>query len=89
MYIPTFPKFEYYRPDSVSYIIEEEERRMEARSEEVQRWLKLSAAFPLAITLMLANDPVSHPPLLDAIIDSSRRWRQFEASFLLPLNQMH
>jgi hypothetical protein len=84
MYIPTFRKFVHYRPDAVSYILEEEERRMEARSEEVQRWLKLSAAFPLAITLKLAIDPVSHPPLFNAIIESSRRWRQLELGFLSP-----
>jgi hypothetical protein len=59
----------------------ERERRMEAYTEEVQRWLRLSTSCPLAITLMADGDSVSHPPLLDAIIQSSRRWQQLELCF--------
>ena len=32
----------------------------------------------LGITLMPAREPNSHPPLLDFIMQSSRRWQQFE-----------
>ena len=51
---------------------------MKARTEEVQRWLRFSAACPLGITLMPASEPNSYPPLLDSIMQSSRRWQQFE-----------
>ena len=81
LYIPTLGRPPHYRPENLSYVLEGE-RRMEARIEEVQRWLRLSAACPLAITMMPAGDPISHPPLLDTIIQSSRRWQQLELSFL-------
>ena len=83
LYIPTLRRVLHYRPEALPYVLEGE-RRMEARTEEVQRWLRLSAACPLAITLMPASDPVSHPPLLDAIIESSQRWQQLELGFLSP-----
>ena len=84
LYIPTMRKVRAYRPEALPYVLEGE-RRMEARIEEVRRWLRLSAACPLAITLMPASDPVSHPPLLDSIIQSSRRWQQLELGcFLSP-----
>ena len=67
LYIPTLGRTICYRPEALPYVFEGE-RRVEARTEEVQRWLKLSAAFPLAITIMQAGDLASHPPLLDAII---------------------
>ena len=83
LYIPTLGRALHFRPAALPYVLEGE-RRMEARTEEVQRWLRLSAACPLAITMMPAGDPVSHPPLLDSIIQSSRRWQQFELGFLSP-----
>jgi hypothetical protein len=82
-YIPLLHSVLHYRPETLSTILERE-RRTEARSEEVQRWLKLSAACPLSITMMPTGDPTSHPPLLDAIIQSSRRWQQLELGFLSP-----
>ena len=81
LYIPILGRD--YRPEALPYILEGE-RRMEARTEEVQRWLRLSAACPLAITMMPAGDPIPHPPLLDAIMQSSRRWQQLELSYLSP-----
>ena len=83
LYIPTLGRALHYRPEFLPYI-HEWERRVEARTEEVQRWLRLSAACPLAITMMPAGDPASHPPLLDAIIQSSRRWQQLELGFHSP-----
>ena len=83
LYIPTLGRTTCYRPEDLPYVLEGE-RRMEARTEEVQRWLKLSAACPLAITMMPASDPVSHPPLLDSVIQSSRRWEQLELGFHSP-----
>ena len=71
-------------PETLPYVSKlDGERRMEARTEEVQKWLRLSAACPLAISLMPvpAGEPVSHPPLLDAIIESSQRWQQLELGF--------
>ena len=82
-YIPLLHKVLHYRPDTITSILDWE-RRMEARSEEVQRWLRLSAACPLSITLMPTGDPISHPPLLDAILQSSRRWQQLELGYLSP-----
>jgi hypothetical protein len=80
LYIPILPRDIYHCPGTLPNVFEEE-RRMEARTEEVQRWLRLSAACPLAMTLSgLAT--VSHPPLLDAIIKSSRRWQQLELGVL-------
>ena len=81
LYIPTLGRPQHYRPETLPYVLEGE-RRMEARIEEVQRWLRLSASCPLAITMMPAGDPISHPPLLDIIIQSSRRWQQLELSFV-------
>jgi hypothetical protein len=81
LYVPTLPMVLRYPPEleALSYVNAlEAERRMKARTEEVQRWLRLSAACPLVITLMPAGGPVSHPPLLDSIIKSSRRWQQLE-----------
>ena len=83
LYIPILPRVIHYRPEALPYPTQRD-RRMEARTEEVQRWLRLSAASPLAITLMPGSDPVSHPPLLDAIIESSRRWQQLELGFISP-----
>ena len=77
LYVPIFCRDSF--PDTVPYLFEEER----SRTEEVQRWLRLSAACPLAITIS-ADIPVSHPPLLDSIIQSSRRWQQLELSFLSP-----
>ena len=79
LYIPTLRRDLHYGPEALSHILEAE-RRMEAHTEEVQRWLRLSAACPLAITLMPVNYPVYHQPLLDSIIQSSRRWQQLELS---------
>ena len=61
--------------------VPEGERRMEALTEEVQRWLRLSDPYPLAITLPATG--LSHPPLLDSIIQSSRRWQQLELGCFL------
>ena len=84
LYIPTtLPIVVNNCPEAQRYSLERD-RRMEARTEEVQRWLRLSAACPLAITLMPVSDPVTHPPLLDSIIQSSRRWQQFELGYLPP-----
>lgn len=54
--------------------------RIEARSEEVQRWLRLSTACPLsiAITLIPRDAGSLHRPTFYSIIVSSRRWRQLE-----------
>ena len=90
LYIPTMREVRY-RHHLLETLLEtlplthilEGERRMEARTEEVQRWLRLSAACPLAVTLMAARDPISHPPLLDSIIQSSRRWQQLELGCFL------
>ena len=85
LYIPTWGRTLHSRPEVLPYFLEEpEKRRMEARTEEVQRWLRLSAACPLSITMMPAGDPFSHPPLLDVIVQSSRRWQQFELGFHSP-----
>ena len=81
LYIPTLRKAIHYRLEILPYVFEGE-RRMEARTEEVQtlqRWLRLSAACPLEITLMPAGDPrLSHSPVLDSIIylddDSNSDW---------------
>ena len=76
----------HYLPDALPYVIERERRmeaRLEARTEEVQRWLRLSAACPLAITLITTKNPFSYPPLLDSIIQSSRRWQQLELGYFL------
>ena len=79
LYIPTLPIVLQYPPEALPYANAlEAERRVTARTEEVQRWLRLSAACPLSITLMPAGGPVSHLPLLDSIIQSSRRWQQLE-----------
>ena len=75
LYVPTFRRV--LGPEGLPNVLEGE-RRMEAYTEEVQRWLRLSAACPLAITLMPAGDPVYHQPLLNSIIQSSRRWQQLE-----------
>ena len=86
LYIPTMRKVRprHYHREALPYVLEGE-RRMEARTEEVQRWLRLSSACPLSITLMSSRDPISHPPLLDSIIQSSRRWQQLELGcFLSP-----
>ena len=84
LYIPTtLPIVVNNFPEALRYALERD-RRMEARTEEVQRWLRLSAACPLAMTLMPVSDPVTHPPLLDSIIQSSRRWQEFELGFLAP-----
>ena len=85
LYIPTLGKTLHSDPEVISYLLEEpEKRRMVARTEEVQRWLRLSAACPLAITMMPASDSVSHPSFLDSIIQSSRRWQQFELGYHSP-----
>ena len=82
LYIPTLPIVLNDRLEALRHVLESD-RGMEARTEEVQRWLTLSAACPLAITLM-DNDSVSHPPLLDVIIESSQRWQQLELGCLSP-----
>ncbi|KAF8814506.1 hypothetical protein BYT27DRAFT_7206083 [Phlegmacium glaucopus] len=83
MYIPLLQGVTEYRYEPLSSI-QDGEDRMEARSEETQRWLRLSGACPLSITIIPAGGPVSHQPLLDAIIQSSRRWQQFELGFISP-----
>jgi hypothetical protein len=83
LYIPTFRRVRHDFPEVFPYVLDGE-HRMEAHAEEVQRWLRLSAACPLAITLMPSVDPASHPPLWDAIIQSSRRWQQLELGYLSP-----
>ena len=79
LYIPTLGRPLHHRPEDLPYVLEGE-RRMEARIKEVQRWLRLSASCPLAITMMPAGDPSPHSSLLDTIIQSSRRWQQLELS---------
>ena len=83
LYIPTMGRTISYRPEDLPYVLEGE-LRMKARTEEVQRWLKLSAASPLAITIMPAGDSVSHPQILDSVIQSSRRLQQLELGFHSP-----
>jgi hypothetical protein len=79
LYVPTLPIVLQYPPEAPPSVNSlKAERRLKVRTEEVQRWLRLSAACPLAITLMPAGGPASHPPLLDSIIQSSRRWQQLE-----------
>ncbi|KAF8800306.1 hypothetical protein BYT27DRAFT_7200204 [Phlegmacium glaucopus] len=74
MYIPLLEAVTQVRYDPLSF-----RDRMEARSEETQRWLRLSGACPLSIAIMPAEGlGPSFRPLLDAIIQSSRRWQQFE-----------
>ena len=46
--------------------------------------MRLSAACPLAITMMPGRDPASYPPFLDAVIQSSRHWQQLELNFRSP-----
>ena len=90
LYIPTLGegRLIHYPPETLPYVLEGEHRmegRMEGQTEEVQRWLRLSAACPLAITLIPTSDQVCYPPLLDSIIQSSRRWQQLELGcFLYP-----
>ncbi|KAF8799667.1 hypothetical protein BYT27DRAFT_7201186, partial [Phlegmacium glaucopus] len=62
--------------------------RREARSDETQRWLRLSGACPLSITMVPVGSLVSHQPLLDAIIQSSRRWQQLELGLLPPYSDV-
>ena len=81
LYIPTLPRTPHYMSNSHSNLETFEERRLNAHTQEVKRWLKHSAACTLAITLVPANEEVSQP-LLDAIIGSSRRWQQLELGFL-------
>ena len=66
LYILILRNVRQYRPEAL-----DGERRMKARTEEVQRWLRFSAACPLGITLMPASEPNSYPPLLDFIMQSS------------------
>ena len=83
LYIPTLGKdrpTHYYSPEALPYNLEDHriEARMEARTEEVRRWLRLSGTCPLAITLVPISNQVSYPPFLDTIMQSSRRWQQLE-----------
>ncbi|KAF8800298.1 hypothetical protein BYT27DRAFT_7064379, partial [Phlegmacium glaucopus] len=80
MYIPLLQAVTQCRDEPLSF-----RGRMEARCEETQRWLRLSGACPLSIAIMPTRllSP-SHRPLLDAIIQSSRRWQQFELGPLSP-----
>ena len=87
LYIPTLREVraypsEAYPSEILPYVLARR-RLIEGRTEEVQKWLTLSAACPLSVTLMPASDPVSHPPLLDSIIQSSRRWQQLELGHFL------
>ena len=87
LYIPTLRDIEAlpleaYPSEILPYVLGWR-RRIEGRTEEVQKWLTLSAACPLSITLMPASNPVSHPPLLDSIIQSSRRWQELELGCFL------
>ncbi|KAF8800305.1 hypothetical protein BYT27DRAFT_7200197 [Phlegmacium glaucopus] len=82
MYIPVLQGITQYQYEPLSF-----RDRMEARCEQTQRWLRLSGACPLSIAIM----PVRglgpfHRPLLDAIIQSSRRWQQFELGPLSPFS---
>ena len=65
LHIPISHKVRAFLPKDIP-----EERRIVAGTEEVQKWLRLSAACPLSITLMMASGQISHPPLLDSIIQS-------------------
>ena len=62
----------------------DQERRMEAHSEEVRRWLRLSSVYPLSISITSTSKRDCHQPPLDAIIQSSRRWQQLELRHLSP-----
>ena len=52
-----------------------------AHCEEVQRWLRLSTACPLSITIWLDKDFLNQR-LLDSIIQSSSRWQKLKLSHL-------
>ena len=83
LYVPTLRNVVGFGPDVLPHDLGKE-RRMEGYTEEVQRWLRLSAPCPLAITLMPESNLGYHPPLLDSIIQSSRRWQQLELGCPLP-----
>ena len=92
LYIPTLGKVRpiHHSPDILPYVLEGEhlmEARMEAcmegRTEEVQRWLRLSAACPLAITLMPTSNQDPYPSLLETLFHSSQRWQQLELGYFL------
>jgi hypothetical protein len=74
-YIPFFDQSLRHQRE---YSIPERERRMEIRSKEVQRWLELSADCPLSITMKIPTKELRHPPLVDAILQSSQRWQRLE-----------
>ena len=85
LYIPTLGRTLHSGQGALLYFLEEPKKhQMETCTEEVQRWLRLSTACSLAITMMPAGDPASHLLLLDAIIQSSRRWQQLELGLLSP-----
>ena len=88
LYIPLLDSFSLYRPDEPGDHIQKDKRRMEARSEEAQKWLRLSATCPLSISINPPYTSISHQPLLDAIIRSSRRWQQLELGYLLPTSDV-
>jgi hypothetical protein len=73
------PEFQYWGEPLLPY--PDGERRMEARSKEVQRWLKLSGACPLSISIIPTSSNFHQQPL-DAIIQSCRRWQQLELGSL-------
>ena len=85
--IPTLGEPLHYLPEDHPYVLERK-HQMEARNEELQRWLRLSAACPLAITMTPTGDPIYHPPFLDTITQSSRRWQQLELNFLPPVSDV-
>ena len=63
--------------------------RREARSEEVQRWLTLSASRPLSIMITSTGSVSSyHRPPMDAILRSSRRWQELELGYIAPQSNL-
>ena len=78
LYTPLFHSCLHFQPENQAF---EWKHRMEAHSETVRRWLKLSATCPLSITIMPTGD-ISHSPILDVIMQSSQRWQQLELGYL-------
>jgi len=83
IYIPLLQSVKEYQFETLPSI-QNKGCRLDAGYEEMQRWLRLSGACPLSITMVPNGGPVSHQPLLDAIVQSSRRWQQFELGYLPP-----
>ena len=73
LYIPLV-----YGVDQTETFNRDWECMMEAHTEELQRWLRLSGACPLSITIMPSAPHCFYQPQFDAIVQSSRRWQQLE-----------